>query len=189
MADFLFEALELPDAYLISHFYAGDSRGSFAKIYEKDIFLQTGINFNLNESFVSKSAKNVVRGMHFQLKTPQAKIVAVLNGRVWDCIVDLRRNSSTYKKWLGVELSADNHKALYVPRGFAHGFAALAEDTMMLYHCDGEYDKSTDTGILIDDKELDIKWPIDLSTAIRSERDLHLMTMAEYEKFAYLLVC
>lgn len=182
MSDFLFEALGLPDVYLISHFYAGDSRGSFAKIYEKDIFLQAGIKFNIHESFISISAKNVVRGMHFQLKNPQAKIVSVLNGRVWDCIVDLRKNSSTYKKWLGVELSADNHKALYVPVGFAHGFASLDEDTVMLYHCDGAYDKSTDTGILIDDEKLAIKWPIDLANAIRSERDLHLMTMAEYEK-------
>lgn len=181
MADFLFKELELPDAYLISHFYAGDSRGSFAKIYEKDIFLQAGINFNLNESFVSKSAKNVVRGMHFQLKNPQAKIVSVLSGRAWDCIVDLRKNSSTYKKWLGVELTADNHKALYVPRGFAHGFAALEDGTMMLYHCDGEYDRETDTGVLADDDELDIKWPVDLSTAIRSEKDLRLLSLKEYE--------
>ena len=185
MPGFEFEKLELNDAYLISNFYAADQRGNFRKVFEKNIFHEAGIDFFLSESFSSVSVKNVVRGLHFQMGNPQAKLISVLHGRIWDCIVDLRKNSSTYKKWLGVELSADNYKALYVPKGFAHGFVALDDNTVIFYHCDGKYDKNSDTGILIDDKELDIRWPIDLSTAIRSERDLHLMTMEEYERCSY----
>lgn len=182
MSEFVFEKLDLAGAYLISNFFVEDVRGSFTKIFEKNIFSKFGIGFNLGESFVSVSARGVVRGMHFQIKNPQAKLVSVLHGRAWDCIVDIRKDSTTYKKWTGVELSADNHKALYVPRGFAHGFAVLEDDTVMLYHCDGEYDKATDTGIVIDDRDLNIQWPVDLQKAIRSERDLRLMSLNEYEK-------
>lgn len=184
MPRFEFEKLELLDAYLISNFHIGDERGSFTKLFEKDIFGAVGIKFSLNESFSSISSKDVVRGMHFQLKKPQAKLVSVLNGKVWDCIVDIRKNSHTYKKWIGVELSDKNHRALYIPKGFAHGFVALEDNTIMLYQCDGVYDKESDTGILIDDKDLNIKWPIDLKQSIRSERDLHLMTLSEYEKLS-----
>lgn len=182
MPRFEFEKLELPEAYLISNFHVGDERGSFTKLFEKNIFGAAGIKFSLNESFSSISSKYVVRGMHFQLKKTQAKLVSVLNGKVWDCIVDIRKNSHTYKKWIGVELSDKNHRALYIPKGFAHGFVALEDNTIMLYQCDGVYDKESDTGILIDDKDLNIKWPIDLKQSIRSERDLHLMTLSEYEK-------
>lgn len=184
MPRFEFEKLELLDAYLISNFHIGDERGSFTKLFEKDIFGAAGIKFSLNESFSSISSKDVVRGMHFQLKKPQAKLVSVLNGKVWDCIVDIRKNSHTYKKWIGVELSDKNHRALYIPKGFAHGFVALEDNTIMLYQCDGVYDKESDTGILIDDKDLNIKWPIDLKQSIRSERDLHLMRLSEYEKLS-----
>lgn len=185
MSEFAFEQMELDGAYIISNFYAGDQRGSFTKLFENDIFAKAGIKFKLNESFASVSAKGVVRGMHFQINHPQAKLVSVLQGKAWDCIVDLRRDSSTYKQWAGVELSADNHKAVYVPPGFAHGFAALEDHTIMLYQCDGAYDKETDTGILIDDTELSIEWPLNLDNAVRSERDLHLLTMPEYEAIMF----
>ena len=99
MPRFEFEKLEFSDACLISNFHIGDERGSFTKLFEKDIFKAAGISFSLNESFTSISSKDVVRGMHFQLKNPQAKLVSVLNGKVWDCIVDIRKNSNTYKKW------------------------------------------------------------------------------------------
>ena len=126
--------------------------------------------------------ENVIRGLHFQTNGPQAKLVSVLAGNVWDVIVDLRADSPTYKRWLSVELSADNHMALYVPRGFAHGFLSMADDTIMLYQCDGVYDKETDTGILFDDPEIGIQWPIDLKQGIHSDRDLRLMHFSEYEK-------
>ena len=182
MSGFVFERLELDGAYLIENFYAGDNRGGFTKCYEKDIYEKAGIKFQLNESFVSVSAKNVIRGLHFQVHNPQAKLVCVVKGKVWDVIVDLRPDSMTYKKWIGIELSAENHRAIYVPKGFAHGFAALEDDTLMLYQCDGAYDKDTDTGIVFNDSELGINWPVSEEDAIHSARDMQLMSLAEYEK-------
>jgi dTDP-4-dehydrorhamnose 3,5-epimerase len=182
MAGFQFQKLFLDGAYLIENFYAGDSRGGFTKCFEKDIFADAGIDFKLNETFFSVSNKNVIRGLHFQTRNPQAKIVSVVSGRVWDVIVDLRMESLTYKKWIGVELSGDNHKALYVPRGFAHGFASLEDRTIMLYQCDGAYDKETDTGVMYNAPELGIEWPVKEMDAIHSERDMKLMSMEQYER-------
>ena len=182
MSGFEFEKLDLEGAFLIDYFYAGDSRGSFAKTFEKDFYEKAGIHFSLNETFASVSGKNVLRGLHFQLNHPQNKLVCILRGRIWDVIVDLRPNCKTYKKWIGVELSEENHKALYIPRGFAHGFVSLEDNTVMLYQCEGAYDKETDTGILFDVPEIGINWPINTKDAVRSERDKHLMTFGEYEK-------
>ncbi len=185
MAGFEFKQLELNGAFYISNFSMGDSRGGFTKYFEKSIYEKAGINFVLNETFASVSAKNVIRGLHFQINNPQAKLVCVVQGKVWDVIVDLRKNSPTYKKWVSAELSEKKHNALYVPRGFAHGFVALEDRTIMLYQCDGAYDKETDTGIMFDDPEIGIKWPIDLGIAIHSPRDMQLMSLSEYEKMCF----
>ena len=96
--------------------------------------------------------------------------------------MDLRPNSKTFKKWVSVELNGENHKSIYIPRGFAHGFASLENETLMLYQCDGRYDKATDTGIRFDDPELGIEWPIPEDVAVHSTRDLGLMSFAEYMK-------
>lgn len=172
MSGFEFNKLELSGAYLIENFYVGDNRGGFTKCFEKDIYSKAGIDFKLNETFASVSDKNVVRGLHFQTHNPQAKLVCVVKGKVWDVIVDLRLNSPTYKKWISAELSDENHRALYVPRGFAHGFASLENGTIMLYQCDGAYDEKTDTGIMFNDPEIGIKWPVDEGDMIHSKRDL-----------------
>lgn len=182
MAGFEFQELELKGAYLISNFYAGDNRGGFTKSFEKDIFKEAGIDFRLNETFASRSMKNVIRGLHFQTHNPQAKLVSVVAGSVWDVIVDLRPDSSTYKKWVAHELSAENHLSFFVPRGFAHGFASLVNDTVMLYQCDGKYDAETDTGIRFDDPEIGIDWPVEESVAIHSDRDLNLRSFCDYLK-------
>jgi len=186
MAGFEFKELELSGAYLISNFMVGDNRGGFTKCFEKEIYRNAGIEFNLNESFASMSASNVIRGLHFQIHNPQAKLVCVLNGKVWDVIVDLRPESVTYRKWVSAELSAENHRALFIPRGFAHGFVSLRDETVMLYQCDGAYDKETDTGIRFDDPDIGIEWPIDVRTAIHSERDMTLMSFKEYEEIMEL---
>ncbi len=180
MAGFEFQELELKGAYLISSFYAGDNRGGFTKSFEKDIFKEAGIEFNLNETFASVSMKNVIRGLHFQTHNPQAKLVSVVAGKVWDVMVDLRPNSPTFKKWYAHELSAENHMSFYIPRGFAHGFASLEDNTVMLYQCDGKYDKETDTGIRFDDPDIAIEWPIDVSRAIHSGRDLELLYISNF---------
>lgn len=178
--DFIFKELDLKGAYLIKNFYSGDKRGFFTKCFEQNIFKNNGIDFELTETFVSKSEKNVIRGLHFQKNNPQAKLVSVVAGRAWDVIVDLRVDSPTFKQWRAQELSADNHLSFYVPRGFAHGFASLENETVMLYQCDGRYDKETDTGILFNDPIIGIEWPVDDSVAIHSERDLKLQSLIEY---------
>lgn len=182
MSGFRFQELELKGSYLISNFHAGDNRGGFTKCFEEDIYAEAGIRFHLSETFISRSMRNVIRGLHFQTHDPQTKLVSVAAGKVWDVIVDLRADSPTYKKWLSVELSAENHMALFVPKGFAHGFLSLTDNTIMLYQCDGTYDKGTDTGILFDDTEIGIQWPIDLKKSIHSDRDMHLMSFSEYNK-------
>lgn len=181
MAGFEFEKLELEGAYLISNFSVGDNRGGFTKCFEKDIYRAGGIEFQLNETFASVSAKNVIRGLHFQTHNPQAKLVCVVKGRVWDVIVDLRPDSPTYKKWISAELSDENHQALYIPRGFAHGFASMEDGTVMLYQCDGAYDKDTDTGIIFNDPDIGIDWPVSEDVAIHSGRDMTLLSLKEYE--------
>lgn len=180
MSNFSFTKLGLEGAYLIEYFSVGDNRGGFSKSFEKDIYKEAGIDFTLNETFISVSAKNVIRGLHFQTRNPQAKLVSVPKGKVYDVIVDLRPESPTFKKWEGYELSDKNHKALYVPRGFAHGFVSLEDGTLMMYQCDGAYDKETDTGIRFDDPDIGIEWPVDLKKTIHSTRDLGLQSFAEY---------
>lgn len=181
MSSFSFTKLGLEGAYLIEYFSVGDNRGGFSKSFEKDIYKEAGIEFTLNETFISVSAKNVIRGLHFQTNNPQAKLVSVPKGKVYDVIVDLRPDSPTFKKWEGYELSGQNHRALYVPRGFAHGFASLEDGTLMMYQCDGAYDKETDTGIRFDDPDIGIEWPISDEVAILSDKDLKLKSLREYE--------
>lgn len=182
MSHFNFIKTELKEVFLIDNFYAGDTRGGFRKCFEKDCFANAGIDFELSETFVSVSSKNVIRGLHFQINRPQAKLVCVLKGAVWDVVVDLRPHSTTYQKWISVELNERNSRAIYVPRGFAHGFAALENESIMLYQCDGAYDKETDTGIMYNAPELGIVWPVKETEAIHSQRDLMLMSFAEYER-------
>lgn len=180
MAGIQFEPLILEGAFVINHIYNKDNRGGSIKCFEKQLYAEYGITFELSETFVSISKKNVIRGMHFQMYHLQAKLVSVLQGKVYDVIVDLRKKSPTFKKWTGVELSSENHKTLYIPRGFAHGFGALEDETIMLYQCDGKYDKESDTGIRFDDPDLGIEWPVEIKSAICSERDLNLMSLREY---------
>lgn len=180
MQGFEFIQMGLFGAWLIKNFHMGDSRGGFTKIFERDMFLSHGLPFTVDEVFASVSAKNVIRGLHFQTHHPQAKLVSVLSGKVWDVIVDLRPGSRDFGKWVSVELSEENHHALYIPKGFAHGFASLADGTVMLYQCEGVYDRETDTGIRFDDPELRIAWPVGEDVAIHSARDLQLMGLKEY---------
>jgi len=178
-----FEKLDLRGAYLIHNNIFCDNRGSFTKYYEATIFQDNGIDFRVDESFVTVSARNVVRGLHFQDEKPQAKLVTVLKGKVWDVIVDLREDSETYLQWRGFELSEKNGLSLYIPQGFAHGFVALENDTIMLYQCHGQYLKEHDTGIIYHDKTLNISWPLKAVDIICSERDLKLQTLEQYLQY------
>lgn len=163
--------------------YFTDNRGVFFKVFENGIFEENGIKLNISECFITKSQKNVLRGMHFQLHHPQTKLVTVVSGRAYDVIIDLRTDSPNYKKWYSQELNEYEKGIMLIPAGFAHGFLALEDNTSMLYLCAGKYDKETDTGIRYDDPDIAIKWPCsDGHDLIISERDKSLMSFAEYEK-------
>lgn len=183
MNDFLFEKVSIEGAYLIQSFISEDNRGNFVKNFEQDTFEKNNIIFNCTEDFITESTKYVIRGMHFQTYHPQKKLVSVLRGKVYDVIVDLRKESKTYKKWEGFYLSASNRMSLLIPRGCAHGFMALSEESTVCYKCDGKYDKKTDTGIIYNDYEIGIEWPIcDNSRIVLSNRDKNLMSFREFEE-------
>ena len=179
MANFSITPIDI-GGYLIDTAFSDDNRGSFTKLFEQEAFRQGGIDFNCSESFVSRSDKNVVRGMHFQSFRPQAKLVSVISGKIYDVIVDLRKGSGTYGRWRGYYLSSENHRSLYVPRGFAHGFLSLCDDSSVLYQCDGEYDRDSDTGVLFSDEDIGIKWPVEVSQMTVGQRDKALMSFGEF---------
>lgn len=150
-----------------------DNRGYFYESYNKKTFENVGISNDFVQDNESFSCQNTLRGLHFQ-KPPfaQAKLVRVLEGAVWDVAVDLRLNSKTFGKWFGVELSAENKKQFFIPRGFAHGFAVLTPVAKFAYKCDNFYNKESEGAILFNDKNLNIDWKIDISKAILSQKDL-----------------
>ncbi len=182
MVEYKFSELPLKGAYLIECTSYKDRRGKFAKFFERNMYETAGIRFQVNETFISISKINVIRGLHFQIKCPQAKLVSVCTGKVWDVIVDLRLDSPTYSKWVGIEMSSADYKSIFIPKGFAHGFLALEEDTVMLYQCDGVYNKESDSGIIFNDPDIGIKWPLEEQMSIHSERDLSLMSLKQYEE-------
>lgn len=161
-----------------------DNRGEFCKRFEYDEYRKLGFDFYNSEIFYTRSMKNVIRGLHFQLIDPQEKIVSVLNGEVWDVIVDLRKDSETFGKWESVELTEKNGISLYVPKGFAHGFWAKTDNTLMLYQCQGKFNPLYDTGIRYDDPDININWPIE-GIPILSQKDKGLMLLKEFISKGY----
>lgn len=184
MAKILFEQSGLAGLKIVTPFIAEDNRGYFMKAYEKEIFKEIGIETEIVETFESYSKKNVVRGMHYQEgKYAQDKLVRVLQGEVYDVCVDIRPDSDTYGQWFGIYLNEQNHKALYIEKGFAHGFVVTSESALMSYTCSGEHNSSAENGIKYDDNDLNILWPIDNKMdVIQSERDAHLESFADYSK-------
>ena len=131
----------------------------------------TGFSVSFVQNNQSKSSKNVLRGLHFQYKNPQAKLVRVIKGEVFDVAVDLRKDSSSYGKWVGEVLSEENRKQLFVPEGFAHGFLVLSEYAEFVYSCTNFYDAEDEGGIMWNDPDIAIEWPIGDNEIILSEKD------------------
>jgi dTDP-4-dehydrorhamnose 3,5-epimerase len=149
-----------------------DDRGYFFEAFNQKKFGEKGINYNFVQDNESESQYGVVRGLHFQdAPHAQAKLVRVLQGKVFDVAVDLRRNSPTYKRWFGVELSDKNKYQLMIPRGFAHGFSVLSNKAVFHYKCDNYYNKESERGIIYNDKTLNIDWKLNPSDMILSEKD------------------
>jgi dTDP-4-dehydrorhamnose 3,5-epimerase len=150
-----------------------DDRGYFLETYNQNIFKEAGLNYEFVQDNQSKSCYGVLRGLHYQLDPhAQTKLIRVLKGKIWDVAVDIRTKSPTYKRWVGIELSEDNFKQLLVPRGFAHGFVVLANDTVISYKCDNFYNKGAEGGIRFDDPELKIDWRIPAKDVLLSDKDL-----------------
>ncbi len=161
-----------------------DLRGSFMESFRVDRFAElTGLEVNFVQENESRSRRNVVRGLHFQ-QAPyaQAKLVRVAVGRVWDVAVDLRSESTTFGRWYGTELTAENGRQLFIPKGFAHGFVALSDEAVLQYKCDQYYHPASESGICWNDPALAIAWPVSVSEAILSERDQHHQTWNEWLK-------
>lgn len=138
-----------------------DGRGFFLESYKESEFAAAGIDERFVQDNHSLSRKNVLRGLHFQrVPKAQGKLVRVIKGTVWDVAVDIRKDSPTFKRWHGVELSAENGLMLYIPPGFAHGFVALTDETHLMYKCTEEYDVALDTGIRWNDPDLAVDWPV-----------------------------
>lgn len=157
----------------------GDQRGWFIETYNAEEFAQKGIPDTFVQDNHSSSAQGVLRGLHFQ-RPPytQAKLVRCTRGRLWDVAVDLRKDSPTFKQWFGVELSAENKKMLFVPVGFAHGFYAL-EDCELVYKCSNVYHPEVDGGVIWNDPEIGIQWPIPSGvTPVLSGKDAQLPILA-----------
>ena len=166
-------ALELPGAYLLVPKRHRDARGYFVESYNKKTLAAHGVNFDFVQDNLSLSAKSgTVRGLHFQSPpSQQAKLVSVLTGAALDVLVDIRHGSPTYGGHVAVELTADNGLQLLVPRGFAHGFCTLADDTLVQYKVDAHYDPARDLGLLWNDPDLGIRWPVTAETAILIDKD------------------
>lgn len=149
-----------------------DSRGYFFESYNETEFAQNGIPNKFVQDNQSKSSYGVIRGLHCQLgKHAQAKLVRVLEGKVLDVAVDIRKNSQTFGKYVAVELSADNKRQLFIPRGFLHGFSVLSKTAIFAYKCDNFYCKEAEFGIRYDDEEIGIDWKIPADKVIISEKD------------------
>ena len=182
---FDFQELELKGAFLIKPFYASDNRGGFIKDYNIDTFKANGIEHELKEVFYTISKKGVIRAIHFQLVKQQAKLVRCVSGHVYDVIVDLRPDSLTFGKWLGFDLTGDNMNELFIPPFFGHGYLVL-DDSIVSYKCGEVFYGEGDSGIMYNDKDINIKWPFDkiggLEKLIISDKDLNLMSFEDYKK-------
>jgi len=173
----IINSTNLSDAYIIELPSFNDERGNFTKTFHDHTFKQKGFNFILKESYFSISKKDVIRGMHFQVPPHQhSKIVFCPKGAILDVIIDLRRGSPTFGKYFAHELSQENHKAYYIPEGFAHGFKSLTEDAITYYLVSSEYSKEHDKGIRYD--SFDFDWGVE--NPVISERDLSFPTLNNF---------
>lgn len=179
MGKFKFNKTEIEGVYVVEPTVYGDERGYFMETYSEAEFREAGLDYEFVQDNQSSSRRGVLRGLHFQKTHPQAKLVRVLSGEVFDVAVDLRAGSPTYGKWVGVLLTADNHKQLMIPRGFAHGFLVVSETAEFAYKCDDFYHPEDEGGVLYD--SCGIEWPEIEGEIILSEKDTKHPKLAELD--------
>ena len=161
----------------------GDNRGYFFESFNSREFAEkTGLNINFVQDNESKSRYGVLRGLHFQLPPyTQSKLVRVVKGRVLDVAVDIRKGSPTYGKYVSCEMTEENHRQFFVPKGFAHGFCVLSEEAVFQYKCDEFYHPEAEGAIAWNDPEIAIQWPISSNEVILSEKDMHHPCLKDFE--------
>jgi dTDP-4-dehydrorhamnose 3,5-epimerase len=168
---------EFKGVYVIENSLFVDNRGEFQKLYQNNIYQKKGLDILIKEHFFSVSKKGVIRGMHFQLPPyAQSKIVYVMTGKVIDVIIDLRKNSDTFKQFMQIELNTQERRAVFIPSGFAHGFQSLEDDTIMIYSQSKEFEAASDFGI--NPFSFNMRWPID--NYIVSDKDTGLIRLDEF---------
>ena len=181
VGNFLFKEASIKGVYKIDVKKYGDNRGYFMETYKKTDFDEAGLVYNFVQDNQSKSKKGVLRGLHFQKKYPQAKLVRCIEGEVFDVCVDLRPGSPTYGKWEGVVLSAEKGNQFMIPRGFAHGFLVLSETATFCYKVDEFYHPEDEGGLVFDDPDIGIDWP-DVGEILLSEKDKKNLSFEELNK-------
>ncbi len=170
MGNFTFIETKIKGVYIIDVKTYGDNRGYFMETYKESDFIEAGLRYNFVQDNQSSSRKGVLRGLHFQKTYPQAKLVRVLKGEVFDVAVDLRKDSPTYGQWVGAVLSEENKRQFMIPRGFAHGFVVMSDYAEFAYKCDELYHPEDEGGIMWNDPAIGIDWP-DVGEIILSEKD------------------
>jgi dTDP-4-dehydrorhamnose 3,5-epimerase len=168
---------QIPDLALIEPEIHGDERGFMVETFRADAWRELGVAADFVQENHSRSGQGILRGIHFQTAPGQAKLVRCARGRIWDAVVDLRRDSPTYRRWEGHDLDDERHRQLFVPIGFGHGFCVLSETADVAYKLSSYYDPATESGIAWDDPEIGIEWPI--SDPVLSERDRSAPRLAE----------
>lgn len=173
MSNFNFVKTEIDGVIIVETKVFGDSRGYFMETYEERKFAEGGIDAKFVQDNQSKSSKGVLRGLHFQKTHPQAKLVRVIKGEVYDVAVDLRKDSPTYGKYVGAILSEENKKQFFIPKGFAHGFLVLSDEAEFTYKCDDFYHPEDEGGLMWNDPAIGIDWPLDgIDNINLSEKDM-----------------
>jgi len=171
MVNFKFSKTGIDGVYIIDPVIFSDNRGYFMETYNYNEFKTAGIDNIFVQDNQSKSVKGVLRGLHFQKKYPQAKLIRIITGEVFDVAVDIRKDSCTFGKWIGTILSAENKKQMFIPRGFAHGFLVLSDEAEFFYKCDEFYHPEDEGGILWNDETIGIEWPA-VEKIILGEKDM-----------------
>ena len=174
-----FVECDIPGPLIIEPKVFGDDRGFFLESWNEAVFADAGLDETFVQDNHSRSSRGVLRGLHYQDPNPQGKLVRVANGRVFDVAVDIRRSSKNFGRWIGVELSAANHRMLWVPPGFAHGFLTLEDQTDFLYKCTDFYQPAAEHCIRWDDPEVAIDWPLEGLTPELSAKDQAGKLLAE----------
>lgn len=182
---FEFCKTDFEGAFLIKPFIATDLRGAFIKDYSQEVFQANGIEHDLKEVFYTVSHKGVIRALHFQRVNQQAKLVRCVKGKVYDVIVDLRKDSPTFMKWQGFYLTEENCNCLLVPEHFAHGYLVL-EDSVVSYKCGEKFYGEYDDGIMYNDPDINVQWPFEeiggAEKLIIADKDLNLQSFKEYQE-------